>query len=309
MKTISLIVPLYNVEQTVLGCLESIRMQTYADFECLCIDDGSPDRSAELVADYIADDARFSLIRQQNKGLGGARNTGIDHAQGKWVAFVDSDDYIHPRMLEILLTAAQQSGSPIAGCELQTTPQLYTPMPLHALSKSEPKRVSDPLGSYLRKQGIATSACGKLYRRDLLGDYRFVEGIYYEDTPWAVEILGRAACYARVEQPLYYYYKNEGSIMRSDWTEKKTEDFVFVIREIYESSQRLRPSRLGEVRDCHLSPLIKMLFNRIRRSSKQARPRLWTHATPLIKQLVADGCIGYQGMKIKHKIRLWLLLR
>lgn len=105
---ISIIVPVYNVETYLPTCIESILDQTYKDFEILLIDDGSTDNSGKICDEYAKRDNRCIVIHQQNKGLSGARNTGLNHATGEYISFIDGDDYIHPQMLEILYEALQK---------------------------------------------------------------------------------------------------------------------------------------------------------------------------------------------------------
>ncbi len=310
MKKISIILPFYNAEKTLSTCLESILAQSYHHFECLCIDDGSTDSSAALVESYIAQDSRIILIRQENKRQGGARNKGMEHAQGEWISFIDADDAISPRMLELLLHAAETTQAQIAACDTVKSSEPYDSTVFTTTTlQAEPVLIDDPLGAYIHKKGIITSVCARLYHRDLLNDYRFVENLYFEDTPWLAEILGRCTRYARLKTPLYYYYHNKGSTMRSNWSEKKTEDFVFVLRCIFERTVEFHPARVLEMRDYHLTPLLKMVFNRIRKSPTNVRQDLWDHASPLICSLYNEGCIGYKGLKWKHKWRLWKLLR
>jgi len=116
MSQISIIVPVYNAENTIIKCLDSIKAQTYRDFEVLLINDGSKDRSAELCEKFCTKDSRFKLINQENAGPSMARNRGIDEATSKYLAFVDSDDYIEIDMLEELYTAAEKADADVTIC-------------------------------------------------------------------------------------------------------------------------------------------------------------------------------------------------
>ena len=100
MPRISIIVPVYNVEHVLKRCCESILCQTYADFECILVDDGSTDQSGKICDEYAGLDERFKVIHQSNGGVSAARNTGLDHAIGDFIAFVESDDCIHPEYLK-----------------------------------------------------------------------------------------------------------------------------------------------------------------------------------------------------------------
>ena len=122
---VSIIVPIFNVEELVIGCLTSIQKQTFTDFEVLCIDDGSTDKSGVLAEQFAEKDNRFRVIHQENKGLSGARNTGIKAAKGAYIYFVDSDDYIHPRALEILCDIMQKYPSDVVGGGFVKTSDVY----------------------------------------------------------------------------------------------------------------------------------------------------------------------------------------
>ena len=112
--TISIIVPVYNVKDYLLTCLNSIAAQTFTDWECIIVDDGSTDGSGELCDQFAATDPRFQVIHQQNMGLPGARNSGLDVAQGEYIGFVDSDDYIHPEMYQVLLDGILKNGADLS---------------------------------------------------------------------------------------------------------------------------------------------------------------------------------------------------
>lgn len=114
MKKISVVVPVYNVEAFLERCVHSLCRQTYTNLEIILVDDGSPDHSGDLCDTLAARDNRIVVIHKQNGGLSDARNTGIAHATGDYIAFVDSDDWYDPTMLEVLLTLCEQHGAQIA---------------------------------------------------------------------------------------------------------------------------------------------------------------------------------------------------
>ena len=113
---ISVIIPVYNVEEYLCRCVDSVLDQTYRNTEILLVDDGSPDNCPAICDEYARQDARVRVLHQENKGLSGARNAGIDVAKGQWLAFVDSDDYLAPDFLERLLEACERTGSDLSVC-------------------------------------------------------------------------------------------------------------------------------------------------------------------------------------------------
>ena len=106
---LSIIVPIYNVAPYLISCIDSILCQTFKDYELILVDDGSTDGSEKICDLYSQKDNRIRVIHQRNKGLSGARNTGIEMAIGKYIAFVDSDDYIHPLMYQTLISAIEKN--------------------------------------------------------------------------------------------------------------------------------------------------------------------------------------------------------
>lgn len=112
----SIIIPVYNVEQYLDKCLKSISKQTFLDFECIIVDDGSPDNSNAIIDKYVNKDQRFKVIHQKNMGLSAARNTGLDAAKGDYIAFVDSDDYIANDYLEKFVLKIASSNADIIIC-------------------------------------------------------------------------------------------------------------------------------------------------------------------------------------------------
>ena len=116
MSQISIIVPIYNAEKTLVRCLDSIKKQTYEDFEVLLINDGSTDTSAQICQKYCEADSRFRLINQENSGPSKSRNRGIDEATSKYLSFIDSDDYVEPNLLEEFYTAAEASSADLTIC-------------------------------------------------------------------------------------------------------------------------------------------------------------------------------------------------
>ena len=108
---ISIIIPVYNVEKYLRRCLDSVLNQTFAGWQAICVDDGSPDNCAAILDEYAARDKRFAVIHQKNGGLSDARNAGLKKASGKYVLYLDSDDFLHPQTLEVLNYFADKNNS------------------------------------------------------------------------------------------------------------------------------------------------------------------------------------------------------
>ncbi|HEF8786834.1 TPA: glycosyltransferase family 2 protein, partial [Providencia alcalifaciens] len=116
---ISVIIPVYNVENYIEKCITSVKLQSFTDFECIIIDDGSPDNSIDIAKNLIHDDTRFLIYSKKNAGLGPARNTGLDYANGKYIVFIDSDDYIEKDYLLDLITKIKLEDADICTCDVK----------------------------------------------------------------------------------------------------------------------------------------------------------------------------------------------
>ena len=211
---ISIIVPVYNRASLISGCIESILCQTYRNFQLILIDDGSTDRSLSVCREYAARDRRVLVIHQDNRGPGGARNTGLDAARGEYIAFVDSDDRIYPRFLEIMYRALQSTNAEIAFCELTETGRFDEALPSFG---DEPviERLSS--GRVLAEMlyGRAPSYCwGRLWKKAALSGLRFQALSFCEDLVFNVEALaGTVRQVAHVTGgTLYAYYRHPDSI-------------------------------------------------------------------------------------------------
>ena len=229
---ISIIVPVYGVEAYLSRCLDSLTAQTIPDWEAILVDDGSPDRSGAICDAYAAADPRFRVIHRENGGLSAARNTGLAAAAGEWILFLDSDDWIHPRTLELLLSAATQMGADMAMCDF-----------VHAEAWSEPAEQGAPtvlemsgrdaLLSLYRKVGARfVVAWGKLWRRERLTELCFPEGRIHEDEATTYRLLYPLERLALVEAPLWYYYRNPESITRIAYSEKRLDLLTALEEEI-----------------------------------------------------------------------------
>ena len=221
MSTISVIVPVYQTEKYLRQCVDSILKQSFRDFELILVDDGSPDSCGAICDAYALQDSRVVVLHQENGGLSAARNAGIDwvfsHSNSQWITFVDSDDWIHPQMLERLLEANLELNTPVSvGFYQQTTDNtdFWTGSP-------EPPFLSKPDALFLRNLGAATVAWGKLYRRECFQDIRYPIGKIHEDEFITYRILFAHALVAVIDYPLYAYRMNPQSIMHSPWTPKR----------------------------------------------------------------------------------------
>ncbi len=240
---VSVIVPVYNVQPYLSRCVDSILQQSMADFELILIDDGSTDGSGALCDAYNRND-RIRVIHQENQGLGLARNTGLAHAQGEYVCFVDADDYVGPELLEHLLTAAQrhQADLVIGGwTDIYADGRIKRHIYPETLFVTEDERRACILGSVAappesRKEVFwNVAAWAKLYRRELLerNSLRFVSErvLISEDILFNLDFFGCAERVAATQDASYCYCVNAGSLSkryRADRFERNLEMYEAV---------------------------------------------------------------------------------
>ncbi len=218
---VSVVIPVYNVEAELPRCLDSVAGQTLREIEIVCVDDGSPDHSLEIMQEYAARDARFRVISQSNKGLGGARNTGAAAATGEYVLFVDSDDWIDPDYCERLYEAAVQHDAPVACASIRK----IRPSSAKWTAHFEQERVcDDPLTRF------AVCNCppdfhvfNKLLRREMIErlGLKFREHVPYEDVEYTMRVLYEGGRLVTVPGPCYRYMVRSGSITKSVQTPQK----------------------------------------------------------------------------------------
>ena len=219
---ISVIVPVYNVEQYLKECIHSILKQTYQNFEMILVDDGSTDRSGEICDEYSLKDERIKVIQKVNGGLSSARNTGIEEAKGSFFAFIDSDDYIDKVFLEALYHQLMEKDADICECSFFRLKH----------NKLIPERLfhSETLDNETAVRRLFASpyesfvvTWNKLYKKSLFEKIRFPEGKLQEDEFTTYKLLYQSRKIAYVNQNLYIYRIRENSIMKSGRSVEKAE--------------------------------------------------------------------------------------
>lgn len=224
-ELISIIVPIYNVEEYLKDCLDSIQKQTYQNYDCIMINDGSTDSSREIAETYLVD-SRFRLINQDNQGLSAARNTGFRNLkeESSFVAFVDSDDYIDPLFLEKLTEQISEDVDIIEGTIQSFKEGIYYNIFQIHQDKMVFTTVEEKL-EQLVSQGLRVSVFPKLYRKSLLNDNFFPKGFIFEDLAVIPELVTLSKKWVKIQDVLYYYRIRENSITTKSFSEKNLDIF------------------------------------------------------------------------------------
>lgn len=239
-ELISVIVPVYNVENYLSRCVDSIINQTYSNLEIILVDDGSTDSSGIICDEYKKKDKRIIVIHQENGGLSQARNSGMKVMKGKYVTFVDSDDYISPDYIKYLFNLIVRYKADISICLYRN---FYEDGTLERKKKN--KRISIGLFSgqeaavdLCYQKHIPNSACGKLYNSELFHNIVYPVGKLYEDlgTTYKLFLLSNKVVFSPIEK--YYYFQRQDSIMHFKFS-KKNMDRVYLSEKLYEDVKNI----------------------------------------------------------------------
>lgn len=286
---ISIIVAVYNIERYLPQCLDSIATQTFKDWECIVVDDGSTDGSGRICDEWASRDKRFKVIHQANKGLSCARNTGIEAATGKYIAFVDGDDYLHPRMYELLVQAAEEHD-----CELVMTRgrsineddlKVYeiNGSPTTSIL-SEDEMVKFSFMPHLDVNFFMGYAWNKLYRKSLIGTERYRD-VVCEDMDLNLRLYPQCNHAVLVNAEAYYYRHRGGSISHSP---------EFLLDAIPTKAQFFVEHVEGRGYDCEAT-ILRYLFRRICFIKQE-----WLNTT---KQSLAFERAADAYRLIKHRLK------
>nr|WP_315027244.1 glycosyltransferase [uncultured Chryseobacterium sp.] len=235
---VSIIVPVYNVENYLAKCLDSLVNQTLQDIEILVIDDGSTDRSGEIIKNYTQKyPGKIKAFTKENGGLSDARNFGIDRAMGEYIGFVDSDDYVTETMFEEMLFLAEQNRVKMVICNIQKVDEYGKVTQKLTQIPNMPENIV--LNDYFSVfSDISYFACNKLFQKDLFDQKRFKKGIHFEDIQLIPQLLLECDSIAQTQNFHYQYLERSDSITKTH-TEKGLDILKAVedVEEVFEKSK------------------------------------------------------------------------
>lgn len=284
LANISIIVPVYRVEEYLAQCVDSILSQTYRDFELLLIDDGSPDSCGEICEEYARKDGRIKVFHIKNGGSSAARNFGLQHASGKYITFIDSDDWVEPDMLEYLLGILEKFNAQVATCgaflnyENKEIAEYEAKDAVLLSSKESFKKL-------IYHQTFTNYACSKLYSRDLFSETHFPPKILNgEDFVGVSKVLFKAERIAHSTVAKYHYRQRLDSAVRgSDF--KKRSGVVQAVQMIGEQAVKIYPDLAPGFVYLYTEANLQMIDNAP--DIQRARPYL-KNIRPYFLQVIAD---------------------
>ncbi|MFR1065186.1 MAG: hypothetical protein DBY41_05425 [Clostridium sp.] len=214
-KKISVIVPIYNVEQYLDKCVESLVNQTYKNLEIILVDDGTKDKSGEMADLWSIKDERIKVIHKENGGLSDARNAGMKIATGEYITFVDSDDWINYKMYAILINNLEKYNADISVCAVKKVYKEDVVNEKQVVNKEEicVFTSEEALENLLDEGILKQTVWNKLYKREVIDGIYFEFGKIHEDEFWTYQIFGKCEKIVYTVEQLYYYLQRSGSIM------------------------------------------------------------------------------------------------
>lgn len=228
---ISVIVPVYKVEKYLEKCIESIIKQTYTNLQIILVDDGSPDNCGKICDEYAKKDLRIEVIHKANGGLSDARNVGISKAKGRYIGFVDSDDYIKEDMYEILLNLIKKYDADVSICNLYDVIDGNECIRNKENGIREYSRL-DILKEVLLDKNIQSYAWNKLYEKELFDEIKYPIGKKYEDIGTTFYLFEKCNKIVVTSEPEYYYLKRADSLV-NNVTESTILDYTEIIIQRY----------------------------------------------------------------------------
>ena len=264
-EKISIIVPVYNVENYLERCVESILKQTYTNFELLLINDGSTDQSGDLCDQLVSKNENIKVFHLENAGVSNARNVGIQNSTGEWITFIDSDDFITPDYLETLISAVDGDdsiGFSVARLHHIKNGQI-TELPVFS-GKEEKWSTEQTMRELLTTSKTSFFPVAKLFRREIISDFTFNTDYHLaEDALFLTEVLLKTKCTSIfIDKPIYYYDHRQGSATTSVNTHvfDTIEVYKIIVSEVFQIFPQLKTELVN--RECwsYITVYDKIIF-------------------------------------------------
>lgn len=300
-ELISVIIPVYNVEEYLHRCIDSILNQTYQDIEIILIDDGSTDNSGKICDEYALKDNRIRVIHKENGGLSDARNIGLNSMKGKYVTFIDSDDYVENFYIKELYELIIKYNSEMSICPYT----IITNNRYANIGKDYKETVLNTetcLSRMLLEEGFSVSACAKLYKVELFENIKFPKGKLYEDNGITYKLILKSNKIAYGGTSIYKYYIRDNSITNKQFLIKDL-DYIYLTDiaadEIFQKYKLLESECQINKAMARIRILIKMANSTLNREGQKAEKECIYYIRKNYKALI---CNKYANIKFKFLI-------
>ena len=297
-KTVSIIIPVYNVKDYLEQCLDSVMVQTYSKLEIVIVNDGSTDESREIAEAYAKSDSRIKLVHRENGGLSAARNTGLQNATGDYLFFLDSDDWISDNTIETLLRTAEVNEADIVACGVE---KVWEDGNREQWTDSVPGTWDgrESILQMIHSTNVCSVTWNKLYRKNLWDGEKFPEGFVHEDEHTTYKLLYKAKKVVFIPELLYKYRQRKSGIMGSDVT-KRGEDYLKALRERMSFFEECNDKKLYDESLLQYLEYLKYLY---RESDDKAQKKCW--ADEYGKRVCPTISLAKIPLKKKIALILW----
>lgn len=299
-ELVSVIVPVYNVEKYLEECINSIIKQTYRNIEIILVDDGSIDKSGEICDRYLKLDERIKVIHKENKGLSDTRNVGIDYAKGKYICFIDSDDCIDNRYVEILYNSCVKNNCKISQCDYVEFMDGQDMPEMQEVEIKEKSFTSEEMleGIYNENHIRNIIAVNKLYERELFNNVKYTVGKIHEDESTTYKLFLNCNMIAYVDKQLYFYRKRNDSITGQAFSLKKL-DYVEALEERITILKNKNMKKLYALTLKEYAYILLSYYNKFKKylpKEKEERKKLIKKYRRIVKKIIVQ-----KNLKIKTK--------
>lgn len=223
---ITIVIPIYKVEKYLKKCINSVLNQTYQNLEIILVNDGSPDNCPQICEQYAEKDNRIKVLHKENGGLSDARNAGIDIAKGKYITFIDSDDYVTNDYVEYMYKLIKKYNTKMSTCEAQRVNTEKEASITEYTENIEVLTKKELFYKILFAQKSDVSACFKLYETELFSDIRYPKGVVYEDTATTYKLIEKCDKIATGNKKCYFYCTRPNSISKIKGFNKNELDYI-----------------------------------------------------------------------------------
>lgn len=300
----SIIVPVYNAARYLRETLESVALQTFRDFECICVDDGSTDGSAAMIEEYCAHDRRFRFVRKQNGGEGSARNAGIETASGEWLCYLDADDVYSPDMLSVGYELIHRHPT----ADIVAVNRLNFEGDTPCLNPVSARSVSSELIDTSREFGgpfLSRSVCTGFYRRDVFQLIRFPSLVEGGDRVYAAECLSCCRQMAVSDVTLYLYRQHPQSAMKRPYDTRRIGDCIQYVCRYLDIVKKSGKTLDRAFRRSLVNQLVEEMPHHIRQLDRAERTEVWKLWKDSVAHVVAERVATPWGRFVCYLARIF----
>ena len=309
MPKISIVIPIYKVEDYLPACLDSVLVQTFQDWEAICVNDGSPDKCGEILAEYAQKDNRIKVINQENQGVSVARNKAMENAQGEYICFLDSDDELAPNFLQKMYQAITDTNSDMVWCDFQ---QGEVKKPWQE-KETDIQIYENAFDRFIEENPNMQSVIwNKLYKREKIKDIEFPTDISVsEDLMFLYKAMYRFKQAVHIPQELYFYRKRLGSAMNHGLSERVIRGNIqtAVAFECFFRDKELSPKTHKVLNKKIAKRMFKFAVLEPKRKDKANLDKWYTLTRPLLAELKKQGIYQPKYLTLKNQFKSWLFLK